>query len=125
LRFFTIRLDKDWINTIYIYIMHIRNRKRKFSRRTPSNDPNRARCRESRHAAAILRRQSVRSNRKIPRFAILQSAWNRTFLRVISNAISSRVYPEEREGEQVDGGSRTTEGSWLASDNALLCIPLP
>lgn len=81
------------------------------------------------NATAILRRQSVRSNRKIPRFAILQSARNRTFLRVISNAISSRVWPErggERdEGGQADGSGRTTEGSWLAGDNALLCIPLP
>lgn len=78
------------------------------------------------NAAAILRRQSVRSNRKTPRFAILQSARNRTFLRVISNAISSRVRPEGRERGQADrGGGRTTEGSWLAGDNALLCIPLP
>lgn len=46
------------------------------------------------NAAAILRRQSVRSNRKTPLFAILQSARNRTFLRVISNAISSRVRSE-------------------------------
>lgn len=53
------------------------------------------------NAAAILRRQSVQSNRKIPQFAILQSARNRTFLRVISNAISSRLWPEE--GGQADG----------------------
>lgn len=78
------------------------------------------------NAATILRRQSVRSNRKTPRFAILQSARNRTFLRVISNAISSRVRPEGGERGQADrGGGRTTEGSWLAGDNALLCIPLP
>lgn len=51
-------------------------------------------CRESRIAAAISRRQSLRSN---PRFAILQSAGSRMFLRVISNAISSRVWPG-REG---------------------------
>lgn len=48
-----------------------------------------------------------------PRFAILQSARSRMFLRVISNAISLRV--GDRAGGRPEGVVGTTKGSWLAA----------
>lgn len=93
------------INVIYILINSGELEMKIFSLCIPERFKPRVVSRIA-NAAAISRRQSVQSNRGTPRFAILQSARSRMFLRVISNAISSQKWLGKREeGRKAGGGS--------------------